>query len=157
MNMLHRTIGLPNESTPRAVAIQYWSRFATVSIAGALILTAGRVMWLKTNPSDALEASMTRKNGQSVHERTLAEPFPRGTIYDRRGQVVAMDTTVGSSTAIRKLSIAKHKKRLKNGSARVSRRKARCSRKARSRRRSILSATSPRALQQQSVRIQPMS
>lgn len=93
MNMLHRTIRLPNESTPRAVAIQYWSRAATVSIAGALILTAGRVMWLKTNPSDALEASMTRKNGQSVHERTLAEPFPRGTIYDRRGQVVAMDTT----------------------------------------------------------------
>ncbi len=84
---------MQSAGTPRASSIAFWSRLATYSIAGALILTVGRVQWLKSNPSEALEASMVRKNGQSIHERTLPEPFARGTIYDRRGQVVAMDTT----------------------------------------------------------------
>ena len=80
-------------ATTRATTIAFWSRIATWSIAGSLILTGARVQWLKSNPSEMLAASMVRKNGTSVHERTLAEPFPRGTIFDRRGQVVATDTT----------------------------------------------------------------
>jgi len=65
---------------------------ASLAVLGlGIVGTVFRVGQLKTAPDPRLVSLMERADGLPTQFITATRPQPRGTIYDRRGQVVAMD------------------------------------------------------------------
>lgn len=61
------------------------------AVACGLLATVVRVVQLKVAPEPRLVDAMQRADGSPIQYVRRSEPQPRGVVFDRRGQVVAMD------------------------------------------------------------------
>jgi cell division protein FtsI (penicillin-binding protein 3) len=77
----------------RARTRRRWSAVLLSCVAASLVATIARVAQLKTAPEERLVDAMLHDDGTPIQFLQRTQLVPRGTIYDRRGQVVAMDVT----------------------------------------------------------------
>lgn len=75
----------------RARNARRWSAVVLSVVSLSLVATVARVAQLKTNPSERLVDAMEHRDGTPMQFLKRTQHQPRGTVYDRRGQVVAMD------------------------------------------------------------------
>jgi cell division protein FtsI (penicillin-binding protein 3) len=88
------TIGadpLLRESLLRAKRTRFWSRLMLATVGISIVATIARVAQLKTDADPRLTDAMLHNDGTPIQYLRRAQPQPRGTIFDRRGQVIAMD------------------------------------------------------------------
>lgn len=82
---------LAREALARARRTRFWSRLMLMGIGVSIVATIARVAQLKTDPDPRLVDSMLHNDGTPIQYLRRMQPQPRGTIFDRRGQVIAMD------------------------------------------------------------------
>ncbi|MBL9147671.1 MAG: penicillin-binding protein 2 [Phycisphaerae bacterium] len=80
-----------NPVVDRSRRIRIWSTVLLLGVSLAIVATTARVVQLKTDPDPRLVRAMEHPDGTPMQYLRRTEPMPRGVIYDRRGQVVAMD------------------------------------------------------------------
>lgn len=71
--------------------IRVWSTILLGVLALLILATIARVVQLKVDPDPRLVDAMRRSDGTPMQHVRRTEAQPRGVIFDRRGQVVAMD------------------------------------------------------------------
>ncbi len=82
---------LAEQSLLRSRNARRWSTVMLSVVGISLIATIARVSQLKTDPDSRLHNAMVHDDGTPIQYLTRPQQQPRGVVYDRRGQVIAMD------------------------------------------------------------------
>lgn len=82
---------LVREAQVRSRRMRFWSALMLLTVGVSIVATIARVVQLKTDPDPRLADAMLHDDGTPIQYFRRSQPEPRGTIFDRRGQVIAMD------------------------------------------------------------------
>jgi cell division protein FtsI (penicillin-binding protein 3) len=82
---------LAREARARARRTRIWSSVLLGCVGLSIVATIARVVQLKVDADPRLIDAMVHNDGTPIHFLRRTQPQPRGPIFDRRGQMIAID------------------------------------------------------------------